>query len=275
MPVFMVPADDDPDRVKSITAPSLSWNSSAGVTGDRPLLPVLRAAPLLRTCRFGEHDHQPLALVPRTTTTGARRTADAERPGAGAPQPLLPLLRARPRHDGRGRVELHAALRDRERARRLEPDLRPQPGGLRRGPRATNRRGTPSRDCPRRRSRIQTRPASTAPPSSAAASRFATTRASSATTAPVGFASELTGNVAAGITGVGVFGQLGCDGARARARAFVSAGSGALLLAAGHRRRQRAVLRSGQPGRRASCSGVSRRTASSTWARGRSRPSSG
>ena len=32
MPVFMVPADDDPDRVKSITAPSLSWNSSAGVT---------------------------------------------------------------------------------------------------------------------------------------------------------------------------------------------------------------------------------------------------
>jgi hypothetical protein len=33
MPVFMVAADDDPDRVKSITAPSVSWNSSAGVTG--------------------------------------------------------------------------------------------------------------------------------------------------------------------------------------------------------------------------------------------------
>jgi hypothetical protein len=32
MPVFMVSAADDPDRVKSITAPSLSWNSSAGVT---------------------------------------------------------------------------------------------------------------------------------------------------------------------------------------------------------------------------------------------------
>jgi len=32
MPVFMVPSDDDPDRVRSITAPSLSWNSSAGFT---------------------------------------------------------------------------------------------------------------------------------------------------------------------------------------------------------------------------------------------------
>jgi hypothetical protein len=32
MPVFMVPAEDDPDRVSSITAPSLSWNTSAGVT---------------------------------------------------------------------------------------------------------------------------------------------------------------------------------------------------------------------------------------------------
>jgi hypothetical protein len=32
MPVFMVPDDNDPDRVRSITAPSLSWNSSAGVT---------------------------------------------------------------------------------------------------------------------------------------------------------------------------------------------------------------------------------------------------
>jgi hypothetical protein len=33
MPVFMVADDDDPDRVKSITAPSVSWNTSAGVTG--------------------------------------------------------------------------------------------------------------------------------------------------------------------------------------------------------------------------------------------------
>ena len=33
MPVFMVASDDDPDKVKSITAPSVSWNSSAGVTG--------------------------------------------------------------------------------------------------------------------------------------------------------------------------------------------------------------------------------------------------
>jgi len=33
MPVFMVADDDDPDKVKSITAPSVSWNSSAGVTG--------------------------------------------------------------------------------------------------------------------------------------------------------------------------------------------------------------------------------------------------
>ena len=33
MPVFMVADDNDPDKVQSITAPSVSWNSSAGVTG--------------------------------------------------------------------------------------------------------------------------------------------------------------------------------------------------------------------------------------------------
>ena len=73
MPVFMVPADDDPDRVKSITAPSLSWNSSAGVTGDRPLLPVPRAAPLLRTCCCRRARPSTARSGSRTTTTAARR----------------------------------------------------------------------------------------------------------------------------------------------------------------------------------------------------------
>ena len=76
---------------------------------------------------------------------------DAERPGAGAPQPLLPILRARPRHDGRGGVELHAAVRDRERARRVERDLQPQPGASTARSAATVRSDTPSRGCPRRR----------------------------------------------------------------------------------------------------------------------------
>ena len=62
MPVFMVPADDDPDRVRSITAPSLSWNSSAGVTGTCRYYRFFEPLRSTHLC-LGEHDHQPLALV--------------------------------------------------------------------------------------------------------------------------------------------------------------------------------------------------------------------
>ena len=249
MPVFMVADDNDPDRVQSITAPSLSWNSSAGVTGDLPLLPLLRTAPLLAPAAVGEHDHQPLALVHVRRRPPHAARADAERSWCGCAATSSTATSGsaptRPPAGESSYTRLYAIASARV-GWNLTSDL--NLARLRRGPRRSDRSDTPSRACPRRRTRIQTRPGSTARPSSAAAWRFATTRASSATTRRPGSPAELTGNVARGITGVGRVRPARRDRARARARVFVPAGGGALLLDAGHRQR-RAVLRSGEPGR--------------------------
>ena len=60
MPVFM---RSDDDVVSSITAPSVSWNSSAHYTGTFRYFRTL-AAELVALSRLRQHRDQPLGLVP-------------------------------------------------------------------------------------------------------------------------------------------------------------------------------------------------------------------
>ena len=109
-------SDDGEERVKSITAPSVSWNRSAGVTGTYRYYRylelfvswhlILSASTTINRSIWFQYDDN-------RRTPGDQHQ---ERARPRAPEPVLPILRSRPRHDAGGGVELHAAVR-RSRAR--------------------------------------------------------------------------------------------------------------------------------------------------------------
>ena len=207
--------------------------------------------------RLGEHGHQPLALVPRTTTIGAR-------PGTITMNVLVRVRRnlfyryfglgPDTTADGESSYTRLFAIG----STRIGWNFtsRPQPGGV---------YGELRGDRPERHAIKGLPETQDVYPDAPGLDGAALVRAglsirfdtrAQGDYSPLGFATELTASLARGSPGVGRFGQLSWTARGLVPELQVPAGGGARLLDAGHRRRRRPFLRSGKPGRRAAVPGV-------------------